>query len=161
MARLEDLDLPVVEAEAAIDRSDLRLERALVRQKDPRRAALDDRRRDGAAVDIGERLGGEDDGRRSSSAASSATREAERRSRDRSTRAAPLLPGGSDMAYFQINREAQQAEWQQVQRDLTLAIRLNERLVVGKITGENILTIRTGTQTTTMQFTLFVTRDEP
>ena len=57
----EDLDLAVVEAEAAIDGRDLRLERALVRQEDARRAALDDRRRDGAAVDVGERLGGEDD----------------------------------------------------------------------------------------------------
>ena len=61
MARLEDLDLPVVETEAPVDRGDLRLERALVRQQDAGRAALDDRRRDDAAVDVGERLGGEDD----------------------------------------------------------------------------------------------------
>ena len=59
----EDLDLAIVEAEAAIDRGDLRLDRALVRQEDARRAALDDRGRDVAAVDIGERLGGEDHGR--------------------------------------------------------------------------------------------------
>ena len=85
----QDLDLAVVETEAAIDRRDLRLERALVRQEEPRRAALDDRRRDGAAVDIGERLGGEDDARRSSSAASSAIRGAGRRSRDRRARASP------------------------------------------------------------------------
>ena len=58
----DDLDLPVVEAEAAIDRDDLRLDRAFIGQKHPRRAALDDRRRDGARFDIGERLGGEDDG---------------------------------------------------------------------------------------------------
>ena len=62
VARREDLDLPIVEAEAAIDRGDLRLERPLVRQEQPRRAALDDRGRDGAAVDVGERLRGEDDG---------------------------------------------------------------------------------------------------
>ena len=42
----EDLDLPVVQAEAAIDRGDLRLERPLIRQEEPGRAALDDRRRD-------------------------------------------------------------------------------------------------------------------
>ena len=42
----ENLDLPVVEAEAAIDRGDLRLDRALVRQEQPRLAAFDDRRRD-------------------------------------------------------------------------------------------------------------------
>ena len=58
----QDLDLPVVETEAPVDRGDLRLERALVGQEQPRRAALDDGRRDGAAVDVGERLGGEDDG---------------------------------------------------------------------------------------------------
>ena len=58
----EDLDLAIVEAEAAIDRGDLRLDRALVRQEDARRAALDDGRRDVAAVDVGERLRGEDDG---------------------------------------------------------------------------------------------------
>ena len=58
----EDLDLAIVESEAPIDRGDLRLDRALVRQEEPRRAALDDGGRDGAAVDVGERLGGEDDG---------------------------------------------------------------------------------------------------
>ena len=57
----DDLDLAVVEAETAIDRGDLRLDRALVRQEEPGRAALDDRRRDRAAVDVGERLRGEDD----------------------------------------------------------------------------------------------------
>ena len=58
----EDLDLAVVEAEAAIDRGDLRLDRALVRQEQPRRAALDDGGRDRRAIDVGQRLGGEDDG---------------------------------------------------------------------------------------------------
>ena len=57
----QDLDLPVIESEAPIDRGDLRLERALVRQEDAGRAALDDGRRDGAAVDVRERLRGEDD----------------------------------------------------------------------------------------------------
>src|SRR5712675_728006 len=36
----EDLDLPVVETEAAIDRRDLRLDGSLVRQEQPRRTAL-------------------------------------------------------------------------------------------------------------------------
>ena len=58
----DDLDLPVVQAEAAIDGGDLRLDRAFIRQEQSRRAALDDRRRDRARFDIGERLGGEDDG---------------------------------------------------------------------------------------------------
>src|SRR5690606_11083015 len=54
----EDLDLAVVEAEAAIDRGDLRLHGALVRQQQPGRAGLDDRRRDGGTVDVAERLRG-------------------------------------------------------------------------------------------------------
>ena len=58
----DDLDLPVVEAEAAIDGGDLRLDRALVRKEDARRAALDDGWRDIAPVDVRQRLGGEDDG---------------------------------------------------------------------------------------------------
>ena len=59
----EDLDLAVVQAEASIDRGDLGLDRAFVRQQQARLAAFDDGRRDGAAVDVGKRLRGEDDGR--------------------------------------------------------------------------------------------------
>src|SRR5208337_5194197 len=59
-AAAQDLDLPVVEAEAAIDGGDLRFEGALIRQEEPRRATLDDRGRDGRTIDVGERLGGED-----------------------------------------------------------------------------------------------------
>src|SRR3546814_5600770 len=57
----EDFDLAIVETEAAIDGGDLRLDRALVRQQDAGLAALDDGRRDRRAVDVGERLRGEDD----------------------------------------------------------------------------------------------------
>ena len=55
----EDLDLARVEAEALVDALRLRLERAVVGQEDARRAALDQRRRDGRALDVGQRLGGE------------------------------------------------------------------------------------------------------
>jgi type VI secretion system protein ImpJ len=73
------------------------------------------------------------------------------------------LPARAGLIYFQIKREAQQEEWQNVQRSLTLAIRLNEQCIVGSIEGEQVLTIRTGTgaQTTTLQFTLYVVREEP
>jgi type VI secretion system protein ImpJ len=71
------------------------------------------------------------------------------------------LPAGAGLTYFQINREAMQEEWQHVQKSLTLAIRLNEHRIVGNIEGQRILTIRTtGTQTTTLQFTLYVVRGE-
>lgn len=75
----------------------------------------------------------------------------------RPPRALPTPPG---LVYFQINRESQQQEWQKVQRSLTMAIRLNENLIVGNIQGQRILTIRTGGQTTTMQFTLYVVEPE-
>ena len=50
----EDLDLAIVEAEAAIDRGDLRLDGSLVRQQEPGLAALDDGGCDRRAVDVGQ-----------------------------------------------------------------------------------------------------------
>ena len=52
----------------------------------------------------------------------------------------PALPG---LIYFQISRESAQGEWQNVQKSLTLAIRLNENLIAGNIQGQRILTIKT------------------
>ena len=54
--------MPVIEAEAAVDCRDLRLDGAFIREKQPRRAAFDDGGRDIAAVNVRERLRGEDDG---------------------------------------------------------------------------------------------------
>jgi type VI secretion system protein ImpJ len=67
-----------------------------------------------------------------------------------------VLPSHPGLIYFQINRESQQSEWQNVQRSLTLAIRLNENLIAGDIQGQRVLAIKTGGQTTTLQFTLYV-----
>jgi type VI secretion system protein ImpJ len=61
------------------------------------------------------------------------------------------LPGGSGVVSFQIKHE---------QKSLTLAIRLNERGIVGNIEGQRILTVRMGAQTTPLQFTLYVVRSE-
>jgi type VI secretion system protein ImpJ len=71
----------------------------------------------------------------------------------RPPRALPSLPG---QIYFQINRDASAADWQNVQKSLSLALRLNEKLIAGNIQGQRVLTIRTGTQTATLQFTLYV-----
>lgn len=68
-------------------------------------------------------------------------------------RALPTTPG---LIYFQVRRETAEAEWSNVQKSLTLAIRLNENLVAGNIQGQRVLTIRTGGQNTTLQFTLYV-----
>jgi type VI secretion system protein ImpJ len=72
-------------------------------------------------------------------------------------RVLPSLPG---QIYFQINRDSSSSEWQNVQRSLTLAIRLNENLIAGNIQGQRVLTIRSGGQTTTLQFTLYVVAHE-
>src|SRR3546814_6354374 len=55
----DELDLPVVEPEPFVGGALLRLDRAVVRQKDALRAALDDGGRDAAFGDVGEALGGE------------------------------------------------------------------------------------------------------
>lgn len=71
----------------------------------------------------------------------------------RPPRALPTTPG---LVYFQVNREAQKEEWNRVQRSLTLGVRLNENLIAGNIQGQKVLTIKIGSQTTTMQFTLYL-----
>jgi type VI secretion system protein ImpJ len=75
----------------------------------------------------------------------------------RPPRALPTLPG---LVYFQVSRESQLEEWQNVQKSLTLAIRLNESRIAGNISGQRILTIKTGGQTTTLQFTLYLVPHE-
>jgi type VI secretion system protein ImpJ len=67
-------------------------------------------------------------------------------------RALPDLPG---QQYFQVAGDQSQPEWQNVQRSLSLALRVNEHRVVGNIQGERVLTIRTGNQTVPVQFTLY------
>jgi type VI secretion system protein ImpJ len=70
-------------------------------------------------------------------------------------RALPRIPG---QIYLQINPEAQQEEWRNVRRSLTLALRLNENRIEGTIEGKRALTVRVGAQTTTLQFALYVVR---
>ncbi|MFO0949010.1 MAG: type VI secretion system baseplate subunit TssK [Planctomycetota bacterium] len=71
----------------------------------------------------------------------------------RPPRALPVIPG---LIYFQINRESQQEEWRNVEKSLTLAIRVNENLIAGNIQGQRVLVIKTVGTTTTLEFTLFV-----
>lgn len=72
-------------------------------------------------------------------------------------RALPTLAG---LTFFQVDRNSQKEEWQFVRHSGSLAIRMNENRVVGSIDGQKELTIRTGGQTTTMRFTLFVLRQK-
>jgi type VI secretion system protein ImpJ len=66
------------------------------------------------------------------------------------------LPALHDLVYFQVSRESHQAEWKHVEKSLTLAIRLNQRRVVGTIQGQRTLTIKAGGQDATMQFVLYL-----
>jgi type VI secretion system protein ImpJ len=76
----------------------------------------------------------------------------------RPPRALPSLPG---LIYFQVNRESQLEEWQNVQKSLTVAIRLNEHRIAGDIQGQRVLTIKTANnQTTTLEFKLYVVPQE-
>ena len=70
------------------------------------------------------------------------------------------LPSVAGLNYFQISRESQLDEWQNVQKSLTLAIRLNENRIAGNIQGQRILNIKTGGQTTPLQFTLYLVPQE-
>jgi type VI secretion system protein ImpJ len=68
--------------------------------------------------------------------------------------ALPVRPG---LHYFRVNRDAHPAEWSNVERSLTLAIRLNETRVLGNIHGQGTLTIQASPgQTASLQFMLFV-----
>ncbi len=67
----------------------------------------------------------------------------------------PALPRDKGLTYFQINREQQQNEWQQVERSLTLAIRFNENRIVGNIDRQEIVNLRLNTEMP-FRFTLYV-----
>jgi type VI secretion system protein ImpJ len=70
------------------------------------------------------------------------------------------LPTGQGLVYFQLNRESEQREWEQVKSSLTLAIRLKEKDIVGSIDRAQTLTIRLGAQTAPMEFTLYLLTQE-
>ncbi len=77
-----------------------------------------------------------------------------------------VLPVMSDLTYFQVSRDSQQAEWAHVQESLALAIRVNDtRLAIGpskNLDGERTLSLKAidGHAATTMQFSLFVVPGE-
>ena len=59
----DDLNLPIVQSEAPVDCGNLRFDRAFIGKEDPRRAAFDNGRSYVAPIDVGERLGREDNRR--------------------------------------------------------------------------------------------------
>ncbi len=60
------------------------------------------------------------------------------------------------MTYFEVSRDSATNEWSHVAKAKTLAIRVQEQDVVGSIDGQRTLTIRTGGQTNTFTFTLYL-----
>ncbi len=74
-------------------------------------------------------------------------------------RVLPALPG---LTYFQVNRDAQQNEWDQVREAMALAIRVNQNRLnlgpAGNLEGQRALELkpRGMTMATSMQFTLYL-----
>jgi type VI secretion system protein ImpJ len=67
-------------------------------------------------------------------------------------RALPAVPG---QIYLQVTRDAPGGEWQNVQKSLSLALRLNETMIAGNIQGQRVLMVKAAAQATTLQFTLY------
>jgi type VI secretion system protein ImpJ len=75
----------------------------------------------------------------------------------RPPRALPAaVAGPPSMTYFEVSRDSATNEWAHVTKAKTLAIRVSEQDVVGTIDGQHTLTIRTGGQTNTFTFTLYL-----
>jgi type VI secretion system protein ImpJ len=72
------------------------------------------------------------------------------------------LPQKNGLYYFQVDRGSQQEEWTQVQKELSLAIRVNESRVLGNIDRQQVLTIKTPDgQQSSLQFTLYIMPNVP
>ena len=70
------------------------------------------------------------------------------------------LPSQRGLMYFEIDRASQEEEWVAVTKSLTLALRLNENLIVSNIEGQRTLTIQVGGETTALQFVLYVVPED-
>jgi type VI secretion system protein ImpJ len=66
------------------------------------------------------------------------------------------LPTPAGQVYFQVARATQDAEWQHVQRSLSLAVRLNENFIAGNIQGQRVLSVKHQGKTVPLQFILYV-----
>lgn len=67
-----------------------------------------------------------------------------------------VLPTPPTVAYFQIKRDASKDEWAFLTQTYNLAIRFNEKLLVGTMDGKQEVTIQSEAKTATMKFTLYV-----
>lgn len=67
-----------------------------------------------------------------------------------------MLPKVAGQVYFQITADPKNPEWPNVKKSLSLALRLNENLIVGTIQNQRRLTIRANDRNVSMQFSLYV-----
>ena len=66
------------------------------------------------------------------------------------------LPRVVGQVYFRVKQNLKDPEWAHLRKSLTLALRLNENLIVGSIQNQRRLTIAVGGRNVTMQFSVFV-----
>jgi type VI secretion system protein ImpJ len=65
----------------------------------------------------------------------------------------PKVPG---QIYFQVMQDMKNPEWLNVKKSLSLALRLNENLIVGNIQNQRRLTVKAAGRNVTIQFSLYV-----
>jgi type VI secretion system protein ImpJ len=66
------------------------------------------------------------------------------------------LPKVIGQVYFRVTQNLKDPEWLHVMKTLTLALRLNEGLIVGTIQNQRRLTVNVDGRNVTMQFSLYV-----
>jgi type VI secretion system protein ImpJ len=66
------------------------------------------------------------------------------------------LPAAPNLTYFEVSRESGTAEWAQVQRMKTLAVRFKLENEGASLDNQREVTIRTGAQSSTFAFTLYL-----
>ena len=75
------------------------------------------------------------------------------------TQSLPRRPG---LIYFQVDRDSEPEEWRQVVESQSLAIRVNDRFLIGDIQDRTSLAIRlSGGQEIGIEFTLYVVPKQP
>jgi type VI secretion system protein ImpJ len=67
-----------------------------------------------------------------------------------------MLPKVPGQVYFRVAADTKNPEWLNVKKSLTLALRLNENLIVGSIQNQRRLTVKAAGKNVSMQFSLYL-----
>jgi type VI secretion system protein ImpJ len=65
-----------------------------------------------------------------------------------------VLPNPAGLVYFRLAADAA-GEWPEVQKSLSLAVRINENRIAGSVQGLRDITVQAGSEPTPLRFTLF------